>query len=413
MSFEQFNFNQHINKAIQACGYTKPTPIQLQSIPHILDGKDIVASAQTGTGKTASFVLPALHRLASKKTSKNPSILILTPTRELADQICQSANRYGKFLRHKIVSLIGGVSYRQQIYNLSRAVDIIVATPGRLLDHLDNKRIDLSNIEMLVLDEADRMLDMGFMDDVREIVNLTPANRQTLLFTATLNNKLSKPINTFLKSPVHINLSVEKIMPAHIKQELYRADTVQHKNRILDHLLKEANIFKAIIFAATKIGADRLADQLRESGHAAAAIHGGLKQNVRTRLMSQLRQGKIQFMVATDVASRGIDINDISHIINFDLPKFPEEYIHRSGRTGRAGREGVAISLALPSDARALQSIERHTGKQIESIIIPGLEPKKPEKQAVSAFAKAKPKKRGFMSKRNNARNYHKRQAEN
>ena len=358
MSFAQLNLHKNIFNAITACGYEKPTPIQEQSIPAILAGKDLVACAQTGTGKTAAFILPALHHLSEQKAAKKTRVLILTPTRELASQISKAAHSYGKFLQFKIVSLVGGMPYHHQIRDLSRGADIIVATPGRLLDHIENQRIDLSAIEMLVLDEADRMLDMGFIDDVQAIAKLTPPHRQTLLFSATVDNKLSNIINRLLKDPVRINLSHEKIAAPSVKQEMYKAQNTQHKSRLLKHFLNDANIFKAIIFSATKINADKLANELRHQGFAAAALHGDLKQNVRNRTIDQLRQGKIQFLVATDVAARGIDISDITHVINYDLPKFCEDYVHRIGRTGRAGKSGIAISFVLPTDMRHLQHIQ-------------------------------------------------------
>ena len=365
-NFDQLNLNPNIFKAITACGYTKPTPIQAKSIPDILNGKDLVASAQTGTGKTAAFVLPALHRLSEQKPSKKTRVLILTPTRELASQITKAASIYGKFLRFNVVSLVGGMSYHHQIKDLARGADIIVATPGRLMDHMDSKRVDLSSVEMLVLDEADRMLDMGFIDDVQYIAKLTPANRQTLLFSATVDKELTNVVRHLLKNPVRIDLSNEKVTSPQITQELYKANNVQHKLRLLKHLLANGNMFKAIIFSATKINADKLAVQLREEGFSAAALHGDLRQNVRNRTIEQLRKGKIQFLVATDVAARGIDISDITHVINYDLPKFCEDYVHRIGRTGRAGKTGIAISFVLPADTRNLQRIERYLGTRIK-----------------------------------------------
>jgi len=370
MSFAELNLNSNIYKALTHCGYTEPTPIQAQAIPDILNGKDIVASAQTGTGKTAAFVLPALHKLASEPAAKKTRILILTPTRELASQITTAANKYGKFLRFNIVNLVGGMPYHQQIKALARGADIIVATPGRLMDHMEQKRVNLSGVEMLVLDEADRMLDMGFIDDVQYIAKLTPAHRQTLLFSATVDKKLITVVRHLLKNPVRIDLSQEKLTVPEIKQELYKVQSPQHKLRLLKHFLQDENIFKAIIFSATKINADRLALQLREQGFAAAALHGDLKQSVRNRTIEQLRQSKIQFLIATDVAARGLDISDITHVINYDLPRFCEDYVHRIGRTGRAGKKGVAISFVLPSDTRHVQRIERYIGQRIKLLTV-------------------------------------------
>ncbi|MHB1948548.1 MAG: DEAD/DEAH box helicase [Gammaproteobacteria bacterium] len=375
MTFAQMNLDTSISKAIDACGYSKPTPVQQRAIPEILNGHDVVASAQTGTGKTAAFVLPSLHRLSLEKTARKPRILILTPTRELATQITTAARKYGKFLNFNMASLVGGMSYRQQLRDLSRAVDMIVATPGRLLDHMENRRLDLSGIEMLVLDEADRMLDMGFIDDVQAIAKATPHTRQTLLFSATVDGKLGHVVKNLLKSPIRIDLSQEKISPAKIKQELYMTDGPQHKAQLLQHFLENESMFKTIIFSATKIGADRLAGQLRDQGYPAAPLHGDLKQSMRNRTIEDFSRGKVQFVVATDVAARGIDIPDMTHVINYDLPRFCEDYVHRIGRTGRAGKSGVAISFALPSDKRHIIKIERYIGQPLPVVTIPGLEP--------------------------------------
>ena len=366
MTFSEFSLHSDIYKAITACGYTTPTPIQVEAIPAILAGHDLAGSAQTGTGKTAAFILPILHRLATGAPGKKPRILILTPTRELAAQITKATSIYGKFMRLNLVSLVGGMPYHQQIRGLSRGVDMIVATPGRLLDHLEQKRIDLSQIEVLVLDEADRMLDMGFIDDVRTIAKRLPANRQTLLFSATLDNKIMSQVQQLMKKPVRIDLSNKKMTVPQIKQEMFKVNNAQHKSRLLKHFLNDENIFKAIIFSATKINADKLATQLRHDGFSAAALHGDLRQNVRNRTLDQLRQGKIQYLVATDVAARGIDVQDVTHVINYDLPRFCEDYVHRIGRTGRAGKIGTAISFVLPTDTRHLQRIERYIGERLK-----------------------------------------------
>lgn len=355
--------NQKINQALTICGYQNPTPIQEKAIPLILEGKDVVASSQTGSGKTAAFVLPALHHLSLQKPSKYTKILILTPTRELAKQIMDAARKYGKYLKFNIISLVGGMPYGPQIKDLARGAEIIIATPGRLMDHLDNRRVDLSQVDMLILDEADRMLDMGFIDDVNYIAKLLPAERQTLLFSATVDKSLAKVVQHLLKDPLRIDMSHEKISIPQIKQEFYKTDNAHHKTRLLTQLLND--VYKAIIFTATKLQADRLADQLCDEGYKAAALHGDLRQNVRNRRIEDFRRGKIQFLVATDVAARGIDISDITHVINFDLPRFCEDYVHRIGRTGRAGKEGIAISFVSPSDRKHLQSIERFTKQKL------------------------------------------------
>lgn len=371
VNFKELSLDTNIYKAISACGYTKPTPVQAQSIPHILAGKDIVASAQTGTGKTAAFVLPALHRLSTQQPIKKTRILILTPTRELANQITKAAGMYGKFLQFNIVNLVGGMPYHQQIRELARGADIIVATPGRLLDHIEQKRVNLSHVEMLVLDEADRMLDMGFIDDVQYIAKLTPQHRQTLLFSATVDKQLTNIVKSLLKNPVRVDLSSEKITAPQIEQRFYKTTNAAYKSRLLRHLLQTDNIYKAIIFSATKINADKLTDYLRDHGHAAAALHGDLKQNARNRTLEQFRRGKIQYLIATDVAARGIDVSDITHVFNYDLPKFCEDYVHRIGRTGRAGRTGIAISFVSPSDAHHLKRIERYVGQRLQATQYP------------------------------------------
>lgn len=355
-----------INKALALCGYTQPTPIQAQAIPAILAGQDVVASSQTGSGKTAAFVLPALHYLSKQPSSKQTRILILTPTRELASQITKEAHNFGKFLNFNIISLVGGMPYGPQIRDLARGAEIIVATPGRLIDHIEAGRLKLSNVEMLILDEADRMLDMGFIEDIEHIAKLTPAKRQTLLFSATVDKKIMNVVRHLLRNPTRIDLSHEKIAPKQIKQSLYKVNSAQQKLHYLKHFLQTENIYKAIIFTATKIHADKLATQLRNEGYAAAALHGDLRQNVRNRTVQQLRVGKIQVLVATDVAARGIDINDVTHVFNFDLPRFCEDYIHRIGRTGRAGKEGTAFSFVMPTDHKHLMQIERYIGHRLQ-----------------------------------------------
>ena len=407
MSFTQFNLHPQISKAIDSCGYTTPTPVQIQSIPPILEGKDVVVCAQTGTGKTAAFVLPLLHRLHTNSGNPKPRILVLTPTRELANQIKQATSTYGKFLKFKIANLVGGASYHQQIRDLKNNPHIIVATPGRLIDHLENKRIDLSQIETLVLDEADRMLDMGFIQDVQFIAKCTPANRQTLLFSATVDQALTKIVQHLLKNQIHIDLSKKEISSPLIEQIFYKSQHQQHKMQLLKHLLKNENIFKAIIFSATKINAEKMAHQLSHDGFSAASLHGDLKQRVRERTVEQLKRGKIQFLVATDVAARGIDISDVTHVINYDLPKFSEDYVHRIGRTGRAGKSGIAISFVLPAEYRHLQRIERYTGRKIKllSVDLPNIKTEDTHTTYVSDANqhKKRQKKKSFHTDKDNS----------
>jgi superfamily II DNA/RNA helicase len=379
VSFENLNLHPLILKAIIDAGYTSPTPVQEQAIPALLAGHDVMASAQTGTGKTAAFMLPALHRLAepSKIPGRGPRVLVLTPTRELALQVSEAAAKYGKHLpRVKVISILGGMPYPLQNKLLSQPVDILVATPGRLIDHIQRGRIQFSRLEMMVLDEADRMLDMGFIDDVETIAAATPATRQTLLFSATLDGAIDKVAARLLKAPQRIQVATQQAKLDNIEQRLHYVDDMSHKNRLLDHLLRDTAMKQAIVFTATKRDADTLADNLSAQGHEAAALHGDMNQRDRTRTLTKLRHGGLRVLVATDVAARGIDVAGITHVINFDLPKFAEDYVHRIGRTGRAGASGIAVSFASVKDGVSLKKIERFTGQRIDSHVVPGLEPR-------------------------------------
>jgi superfamily II DNA/RNA helicase len=379
VSFENLNLHPLILKAINDAGYTSPTPIQEQAIPVLLAGHDLMASAQTGTGKTAAFMLPALHRLAepSKIPARGPRVLVLTPTRELALQVSEAAAKYGKHLpRVRVVSILGGMPYPLQNKLLSQPVDILVATPGRLIDHIQRGRIQFSRLEMMVLDEADRMLDMGFIDDVETIAAATPATRQTLLFSATLDGAIDKVAARLLKAPQRIQVATQQAKLDNIEQRLHYVDDMSHKNRLLDHLLRDIAMKQAIVFTATKRDADTLADNLSAQGHEAAALHGDMNQRDRNRTLTKLRHGGLRVLVATDVAARGIDVAGITHVINFDLPKFAEDYVHRIGRTGRAGASGIAVSFASVKDGVSLKKIERFTGQRIDSHVVPGLEPR-------------------------------------
>lgn len=378
MSFENLNLNPLILKAIAESGYTEATPIQAQAIPEIIAGHDLMASAQTGSGKTAAFILPALHRLATPSAlpGKGPRVLVLTPTRELAQQVCDAATKYGKNMRFKIISILGGMPYPVQNRMLSGHVDILVATPGRLIDHLERGRIDFSRLEVLILDEADRMLDMGFVDDVERIAQATPKTRQTLLFSATLEGVVGNLASRLLKTPKRINVSAAKDKHENIEQRMMFADDVAHKNKMLSHLLTDTEVNQALVFTATKRDADGLADQLSAQGHSVAALHGDMSQRERNRTLLNMRNGNVRILVATDVAARGLDVRGISHVINFDLPKFAEDYVHRIGRTGRGGSSGIAISFASNRDAQMLKRIERYTEQSIKMHTIEGLEPK-------------------------------------
>lgn len=378
MTFNNFNLHPKILKAVSDAGYVEPTTIQSKAIPQIMQGLDIRASAQTGTGKTVAFLLPALNRLMtpSSKTGKGPRILILAPTRELAMQIATQTEKYSKYLNQaKTVCVVGGVPYPSQIKNLSRPYDILIATPGRLIDFINRKKIHFSRLEMLVLDEADRMLDMGFIEPVEQIVAATPPSRQMLMFSATLQGSVLKLSDRLLKNPVDVIAHAEKTENKNIKQKLYYVDDVKHKNRLLDHILGEKDINSAIIFTSTKRYADQLVESLAEESQA-AALHGDMNQRQRTRTLMKLKTGKIKILVATDVAARGIDVQSITHVINFDLPQNSEDYVHRIGRTGRAGAKGTALSFATRKESFLVKKIEKYTGQQIEVSEISGLEPK-------------------------------------
>jgi superfamily II DNA/RNA helicase len=378
MSFASLNLNAAILRAIADTGYTEPTPIQAQAIPEIIAGRDLMASSQTGSGKTAAFILPVLNRLATPSAlpGKGPRVLVLTPTRELAQQVCDAATKYGKNMRFKIISILGGMPYPVQNRLLSGYVDILVATPGRLIDHIERGRIDFSRLEVLILDEADRMLDMGFVDDVERIAQATPNTRQTLLFSATLDGVVGNLAARLLKEPKRISVSATRDKHENIEQRMMFADDVAHKNKLLSHLLTDVDMNQALVFTATKRDADSLADRLSAQGLSVAALHGDMSQRERNRTLLNMRNGNVRVLVATDVAARGLDVRGISHVINFDLPKFAEDYVHRIGRTGRGGSSGIAISFASNRDAILLKRIERYTEQSIKMHTIEGLEPK-------------------------------------
>jgi superfamily II DNA/RNA helicase len=375
MSFQLLN--EKIQKAIADLGHTTPTPIQEQAIPKVLEGADIQACAQTGTGKTAAFILPALNLLTTPAHGKGPRILILVPTRELAMQVANEAAKYSKYLNNvKTVCVYGGMPYPVQNKQLARPYDILVATPGRLIDHIERGRIQLSRVQMLVLDEADRMLDMGFVEPVEHIASLTPKTRQTLMFSATLKGNVLKLSKRLLNNPMEISIEPSYENEKNIEQQVHTVDNIDHKYRLLDHLLGEEKMSQVIIFTATKHQADELADKLCVEGHPAGALHGDMNQRQRTRTIAALRKGAIRILVATDVAARGIDVPSITHVINFDLPMSAEDYVHRIGRTGRAGATGVALSFAAHRDRRTVMEIEKFTGRKMTPTVIPGMEPK-------------------------------------
>jgi superfamily II DNA/RNA helicase len=376
-NFTDLDLHPTLTRAVEASGYTEPTPIQSLAIPAALAGRDLIASANTGTGKTAAFVLPALQKLKEPRVpgTYGPRILVLSPTRELATQILDAVRKYSKFDRVATGVVLGGMPYREQLRMLERRLDLLVATPGRLIDHMERRRVDLGSVEMLVLDEADRMLDMGFIEPVEQIAAACPESRQTLLFTATVDGAMTRLAAKLLREPERIDVAGRKLSLDQIDQRLLRADDLGHKERLLDHLVAEEGVGKTIIFAATKRDADRLADDLSAKGHAAGALHGDMKQSQRNRTIDALRKGRIRLLVATDVAARGIDVADVTHVINFDLPKVAEDYLHRIGRTGRAGASGIAYSMYTGSDWRQVRAIEQYIGKSLTPHVVPGLEP--------------------------------------
>lgn len=378
MSFESLNLPASLLRALSAAGFTSPTPIQAEAIPVALAGRDLMASAQTGTGKTAAFVLPALARLADGDRAAGPQLLILCPTRELALQVEEAVRQFGRYQRVTSGVLVGGAPYGPQIRMLRQAPQVLVATPGRLLDHLQQGRVSLGAVEILVLDEADRMLDMGFYDAVQNIAANTPAERQTLLFSATLEGKVLQVARRLQRDPVRIQLAQNTQRHESIAQKWLAADDRSHKRRLLAHVLSDETLTQAVIFTATKRGADDLAAALAADGHASAPLHGDMGQSARKRTVDHMRRGGFRVLVATDVAARGLDIQGISHVINFDLPMSAEDYVHRIGRTGRGGAEGVAISFVAPEDRGKMMGIERLLGERLSCEVIPGLEPRTP-----------------------------------
>jgi ATP-dependent RNA helicase RhlE len=362
-------------RAIDEQGYREATPIQQKAIPLVLEGRDVLAGAQTGTGKTAGFTLPLLQRLQASRTSrKQPRVLILTPTRELAAQVNESVRNYGRHLPFKAAVIFGGVSINPQISQLRRGTDIVVATPGRLLDHAQQKTIDLSNIEILVLDEADRMLDMGFIRDIRRILALMPKKRQNLLFSATFSDEIRRLAADLLNQPTEIQAATRNKPADRVRQIVYPVDK-QRKRELLSHRIGAGNWKQVLVFTRTKHGANRLADQLSRDGLKAAAIHGNKSQGARTRALADFKSGAVRVLVATDIAARGLDIDRLPHVVNYELPHVPEDYVHRIGRTARAGQEGHAVSLVCVDEHKLLGDIERLLNCRIEKETIPGYEP--------------------------------------
>ncbi|MFH2123710.1 MAG: DEAD/DEAH box helicase [Pseudomonadota bacterium] len=376
MSFASLGLSDALLRAIDESGYVIPTPIQLKAIPAVLSGKDVMAAAQTGTGKTAGFVLPLLQRLTGgpRVQANHIRVLVLTPTRELAVQVEQSVAIYGKYLPLKSGVVYGGVKINPQMMKLRGGVDVLVATPGRLLDLFNQNAVKFAQVETLVLDEADRMLDLGFINDIRKILALLPSRRQNLLFSATFSSDICKLTGGLLRNPVQIEVSPRNSAPRSVKQWLYEVDKGK-KSALLSHLVRKHGWEQVLVFVRTRNGADSLARKLEGDGILAAVIHGDKSQSERSRALADFKEGKVRVLVATDIAARGIDISELPHVINFDLPKVAEDYVHRIGRTGRAGCKGEAISLVSADEVQLLSAIETLIGQLLVREVVTGFIP--------------------------------------
>jgi ATP-dependent RNA helicase RhlE len=375
MPFAALGLSAGLVRAVAAQGYTQPTPIQSQAIPAVLAGRDVMAGAQTGTGKTAAFTLPMLHLLGQRRAAHRlPRALVLTPTRELAAQVGESVRTYGQHLPLRSMQIFGGVGMAPQVTQLRRGVDIVVATPGRLLDHAGQGNIDLSRIEFLVLDEADRMLDMGFIHDIRRVLKLLPGRRQNLLFSATYTSEIERLANGLLNEPKRIEVA-RRSTAAETVAQLIHPVAKEQKRALLSHLIRSGDWQQVLVFTRTKHGANRLAQQLETDGISAAAIHGNKSQGARTRALADFKRGAVRTLVATDIAARGLDIDGLPHVVNFELPNVPEDYVHRIGRTGRAGAEGTAVSLVSPEENGMRAAIERLLGRRIPTEAITDFAP--------------------------------------
>jgi len=369
MTFHEFKLSEPLLRAVREQGFAEPTPVQEHAIPSALQGQDILGTAQTGTGKTVAFLLPSFEKMLQTKGSKHPRMVVLAPTRELASQIADEARALSRFTPLRVIAVFGGVSIQRQTKRLRRGVDLIVATPGRLLDHINRGNVRLKDLEILVLDEADRMLDMGFLPDIDKIVYEIPAERQTMLFSATMPQAIISLTYRYLKDPVRVEIATAQ-PPDAIQQQIYPVP--KHlKTPLLTELLKSKDVESALIFTRTKQAADILTRKLRETGLQVAEIHGDFHQQKRTRALDRFREGKVRILVATNIAARGLDIEGISHVINFDLPEQSETYIHRIGRTARVHAEGIAWTLVTPEDEPLIASIEYMLGKKIERVQLP------------------------------------------
>jgi superfamily II DNA/RNA helicase len=400
MSFDTLGLHASLIRAVTDAGYTQATEVQSRAIPPAMAGQDLMVSSSTGSGKTASFVLPALMRvLASREQQRAPAdaprgdsgprqyrpatgprVLVLCPTRELAMQVAKATVDYGRHISNlRVATVVGGVPYGAQLKALRGPLDVLIATPGRLIDHMESGKALLANVELLVLDEADRMLDMGFIEPIQHIAAATPATRQTMMFSATFAGFVGRLAEQLLNKPQRIDISSHTEAHADIEQRLHWADDLTHKNALLDHILTERSMEQAVVFTSTQRDADWLADRLADMGHHVASLHGGHPQGRRTRVLQGLRSKHLKILVATDVASRGIDVPSISHVINYGLPMKEEDYVHRIGRTGRAGRTGLAVTLAERRDSGMIHRIQRYTTQRIPATVVVGLEPKRPE----------------------------------
>ena len=378
MTFESLGLRTELIRAVHVKGYREPTPIQQQAIPEILAGKDLMGAAQTGTGKTAGFTLPLLQRLAREDTPRPGKhfirSLILTPTRELAAQVSESIETYGIYLPVTSTVVFGGVNINPQKRILQRGVDILVATPGRLLDHVSQQTVDLSKVEILVLDEADRMLDMGFIHDIKKVLALLPKQKQTLLFSATFAPEIKQLASGLLNDPAMVQVARQNAVTDQVDQVVHPVDK-HRKRELLSYLVGSNNWQQVLVFNRTKHGANRLAEQLNKDGISASAIHGNKSQGARTRALADFKSGKIRVLVATDIAARGLDIKQLPHVVNYELPNVAEDYVHRIGRTGRAGHEGEAMSLVCTEEMKLLKGIERLIKRDIPRQVIAGFEP--------------------------------------
>jgi ATP-dependent RNA helicase RhlE len=378
MPFTALGLMPELTRALADRNYIEPTPVQAKVIPEILAGRDILAGSQTGTGKTAGFTLPILQKLnAGPNMSHAPRALVLVPTRELAAQVAESVKSYGKYLRLRTAVIFGGVSINPQIDALRRGQDILVATPGRLLDHAQQRTVDLSQIQILVLDEADRMLDMGFIRDIRRILKLLPSKRQNLMFSATYSSDIRELAQGLLRNPAEIEVARRNIAVEAVEQRLYRVRK-EDKRALLSHLIHEGDWSQVLVFTRTKHGANRLTKQLEQDGIKAAAIHGNKSQNARTQALADFKNFDIRVLVATEVASRGLDIKELPHVVNYELPNVPEDYVHRIGRTGRAGATGIAISLVSSDEQGLLKDIEKVLRKSVPIVPTPTFAPAPP-----------------------------------